>query len=353
MRADAPKGDATPAASLVISTRRWGGLDVTWQMLRSQTEQDFEVILVDYWWEHRRGLVAERQRETGLPPERFVHVPPRQGCWAPYHDSAQAYNTGFALARASVVCIGGDYWYAYPRYIEQHLDIHRRGLEVGSLDVPPIGTFTSFSMTGHHAKRLPLPLRRYEQPSDCLFTTFDHEFDPQSDLAAMWVTSLSTRYVITDAKTPGWPDAFREWFITRADQFNCTQNDSLPLAMLYAVNGLDEVYNGGTDGHADLDLGLRCTVNHHAFLLPADCGIAWDVDHRYLPPEIATKMYDPTGVDAKIPRNGAIFEARRQLALAGLLAPRVHNGGFSLSDPLTIQEVIDSYEAHRPVRDAR
>lgn len=330
-----------PAVSLVIATCRLGGLDITWEMLRAQTERDFEVILVDYWWEERKDIVAERWHETGLSPDRLTHVPPRKGRWFGAHDSGQAYNTGFALARAPLVCIGGDYWYAHPRYIEQHLAVFRRSWSTPFIFQGHI--FHTISLTGHHCKRHPTALRVPYNAQESLFSTFANEFVAKRDLFEMWTTILCMRTV--GECPPDWP--WRGLFPVRFDFFNATQNDSLPRSVLYRINGFDERYSGGV-GHADLDLGLRSTISGNLLVMPEDCGIAWDVDQYRLPPEVATKMFTARQSEAvQKARNIALYARRIEAIQAGdaLFAP---NDGFRLDAPLSPADVIASYEAHRP-----
>ena len=105
------------SVSIVTATSRLGGLDVLAATVERQTFRDFEVILVDYWWEERHGLL-DLDRIPNL-----VHVPPRLGRWREMSDAHNAWNTGLALARGNVVCFLSDYWLAHPRYVEDHYQV--------------------------------------------------------------------------------------------------------------------------------------------------------------------------------------------------------------------------------------
>lgn len=322
MRADSPSGDPTPKASIVISTIRLGGLDVTWEMLKAQTERDFELILVDYWWEKRREIVQERWSEVGLPPERLVHVPPRLGRWAPGHDSGQAYNTGFALARAPLICIAGDYWWGYPRYVEQHLAVFQ-------------ATQGAATITGHYRKRMP-PLATDPHGLWSVFAVpYKHDAGDDSVLFTM----SSYRQAITDNFTPGWP--WPGLFMLEPTSVNFTQNDSIPRAAMYGVNGLDEVFSG-LGGYSDTDIAVRLTEYGHYWVIPGECGVAEELDHRALPAHLAA----PRGESP--PGALELMEARQAARKSGKLSYIAENGGFTLRAPLTTQDVIRSYESYRP-----
>ena len=114
----------TPEATVVVSTYRPGGVDVTLAGMRDQTfpKGRFEVILVDHRYERRRSEVGTLARRYGV---RLLHVPEhrRNGPWGV---TASAYNTGFALATGRVVIMLVDWTYAPPGWIEGHL-VHHDG----------------------------------------------------------------------------------------------------------------------------------------------------------------------------------------------------------------------------------
>lgn len=328
MRADPPLGPP-PAASIVIATCRLGGLDVTWEMLRSQTCQDFELVLVDYWWEERKALVAARWTELGLPADRLVHVPPRLGRWAGHHDSGQAYNTGFALARAPLTCLGEDYWLAHPRYVEQHLDVFFR-------------TDGRVSLSGHNRRVQMPPLRRFNTPLDCLWSAFHRPFR-RADLEGLKTVALGMKWAASHARTEGWPWGGQELFMVLPEHHHGTCNEAHPTAVLYQVNGFDEGYVGGA-GNADADLGIRLFTTGHPLAVSPACGVAADMDHIAFPAALSAVPY----TDATGEHNRLRFEERVRLANAHCLPAAADNNGFRISAPTTVADVIASYNGHRP-----
>ena len=230
MRTDAT--DATPSLSIVLATCRLGGLDITWKMLEHQTHRDIEFILVDFFYYERRDLLRQLWPQTGLPPERFVHIPPRSGCWEFNPSSGDAYNTGIALARGELVALLGDYQYQYPTWAQDHLAYY---LLHGGRETLA-GDFGAFAYAGE----------RFDvaHPENHLFTVFDSPFavDPGRMVSQVYAAVRG-------------PFLDKHGYLPPA-AFNATQNESVTLAALYDVNGLDEVYDGRR-GFQDQDLGYR------------------------------------------------------------------------------------------------
>ena len=321
--------DNSLAASLVVATCRLGGLDVLWATLKAQVVRNFELILVDYWWEERKDIVAARWHETGLPFNYLTHVPPRLGRWAGHHDSHQAYNTGFALARTPLICIGQDYWCAPPEYVYQHVDVFRR-------------TNGRAAMSGHNRRVKMPPVKR--TGAIARFSIFEPEFQPKH-LNNLTTTVLGTKTPMTNAHTPGWAHlGWREIFCVPYTMHHGTQNESVPTAALHCINGFDEYY-AGEAGSGDVDLGLRLFAAGCPMVITPECCITVDMEHQNLPRELSCSAYTQEAGT----RSLSIFNARAaQYERGERLNPWADNGGFKLSDPLTVEDVIANYEAHRP-----
>lgn len=107
-----------PKVSVLVSTFRPGGLDITFAGMRDQIFKDFEVILVDRRYEIRKAEVQELAEIYDL---NLIHVPEhrRNGQWAAI---GSAWNTGIALAKGEIILFLQDWAYAPPGWLEAHMD---------------------------------------------------------------------------------------------------------------------------------------------------------------------------------------------------------------------------------------
>jgi len=312
--------DTPPLFSIVMATCRLGGMDITWKMLEHQTLRDIEFILVDFFYYERRELLAALWAQTGLPPERFIHVPPRNGCWEFNPSSGDAYNTGIALARGELVGLIGDYQYQYPGWAQDHCDFYRQHDGQETL----AGDFGAYFYRGEQFD--------VERPENHLFSTFDTPFavDPACMVSQVY-------------------GAFREPFLDEncrlpPEAFNATQNESVSLEALYGVNGLDEVYDGRR-GFQDQDLGYRLYRAGYQLGHTPRLGCAihiWTHPQRALPDGASAfggPLWLPSGT-----RNADLLEGRKQ---AGFPIAAL-NGGFRVSDPLSVAGVLGMAESRKP-----
>ena len=106
-----------PQVSVICSTFRPGGIDITLAGMRDQTYKNFELVLIDKRYDLRYQRVVELARYYGV---RLVHAPEyrRNGKWVSF---CSAWNTGMALARGEVLILFQDWQYAPPGWIEAHL----------------------------------------------------------------------------------------------------------------------------------------------------------------------------------------------------------------------------------------
>ncbi|MEK6883734.1 MAG: hypothetical protein AABY22_29165, partial [Nanoarchaeota archaeon] len=293
-----------PRAVVVHSTARLGGLDLLHQSIARQSTDAFDVVLVDYWWEERRALVAER---FGGFAGQVVHVPPRKGRrrgvgW----DGCQAWNTGFAVSRAvapGVVLVipTADYWIWSPRFVEQHLAVFNETHGVAALVGP------------HEVHALPVESR---SPKDALWSAFVNPVDTEAKIVA------------AVSKTPKWAcrrdlDANPE---NRCGRFRGLQgghtnwygglNESIPRWALEASNGLDESLDG-VKQHVDTDWGRRLAALGLKFVVDEGAQMFRRLDPHELPPRY---IFDDVSR-----ANGAVFRIPTTES-----APRVLNGGFDV-----------------------
>jgi hypothetical protein len=52
-----------PDISIVMPTNRVGGLDLLFKSLENQTFKNFELVLVDSLYKHRKDLVSEKAKQ--------------------------------------------------------------------------------------------------------------------------------------------------------------------------------------------------------------------------------------------------------------------------------------------------
>ena len=319
MRSDSTN-DTPPALSIVLSTCRLGGLDITWDMCARQTERDFELILVDYFYYERREIVADRAAETGLPPERFLHIPPRNGCWEATASAGEAYNTGLALARGDLVCMLGDYQHQYDDFVKDHLGCFR---EWGG-KITLAGDFGAFSYAGESFDR--------ERPADHLFSVFSPEFT--------YDASRVTNRIYYAHRGPH----VDEHGFLPGESFNATQNESIPREALYKINGMDEIYDGRR-GFQDQDIGFRLIqAGYRQRYLPdlTEAVHLWTHDKRAVPDGASTwggAIWQPSGM-----RNANLLEMRKLFGFP----PAAFNGGFFLRKPVSVHDILEMAAARRP-----
>ncbi len=254
--------------SIVLATIRLGSLDVILNSLAQQTDQDFELIVVDEWYEERNAQVKT------LHDFDIIHMPPKR--YVDYMDDVGAYNTGLAVARGELVAFLNDFIWLDPQFVERHWKLYE-------------STNFKYSMSGF--------LDHYESPSSIIrddiktgwFTAFANEFT--KDRADYWFGNHYPIYRERKGGYLGQPILTKQsvYYETPGNKFYAAINDSLPLHILKNLNGLDERYAGGHSG-VDIDLGCRAEAIGWKFAVDVDC---------------VNKALDVTGtvstVDGKIP----------------------------------------------------
>ena len=222
--------------SVVLTTARWGGLDVLFHSMQQQLMSDFEVILVDEFWEQRHVWASRYFSEARFA---FVHVPPRRKC--SYYDNALGFNTGIALAKGELVVFLVDYTWVPPEYLQTHWDFYKAN--------------PGWSLSCY-LDRYPLPAQKMRRglEDDCLLTAFEIEFT--ADAAEGFFSTNEPIYrerrgLVGIPKEGG--------LVEMPGDVVYLLGESVPLAVLRELNGLDERYDGGY-GSNDVDLGTR--ANH-------------------------------------------------------------------------------------------
>jgi len=122
-----------PKISVLVSTFRPGGLDITFAGMRDQTFRDFELILVDRRYERRHQEVINLAAEYGLA-DKIIHAPEhrRNGKWL---SLTAGWNTAIALARNEILLFFQDWCYAPPNWLASHMEYHSK--YPGAYIIPP------------------------------------------------------------------------------------------------------------------------------------------------------------------------------------------------------------------------
>ena len=272
------------AASVLCPIFRPGGLDCTFAGLRGQTVKDFELILIDYRYEKRHAQVMDLASASGI---QTIHVPEhrRNGPWAVV---AAAWNTGFMLAQGRIILMMPDYAYVAPDWIERHLQFHQSSDPV--IVLSPYTFFhlpTVVDLLGNPVEILPaevaadLPPRVHTPPADTFgeITIFQEPFDPS------WIPDLTPWPVDLQCMRTN-PEKVR-----RTDPVSIhvhLRNESMPLATLLEMNGLDETLDRGK-AMIDIEFGRRLDMR--------GCAVVSETENRCL-------ILNPRTLFPTMPSNG-------------------------------------------------
>lgn len=95
-----------PKISVMNLTNRPGGIDILWANMKRQTEQDFELIIVDALWKDREKEVREYINDP-----RLVYIRQNDKPEGAYTGLAHADNQGFkACTGELIVCLQDYIW---------------------------------------------------------------------------------------------------------------------------------------------------------------------------------------------------------------------------------------------------
>ena len=223
-----------PKASINIVTVRMPGLDWQFSHLAKQTFKDFEIVLVDGYYEERKETVAIWAKELGLTVK---HHPLPKLSYITGLNIASNRNAALAYSEGDVVIFVDDHQVILPGFVENHVETTKPGCATVGRQIALY--------------------RKRDNYFDCTSYSpdeFEHG-DGRADL--------------------GWVGTF-----VHGGAF-WTNNASVWRGDAIAINGFDERYNGGTAGE-DTDFGTRLT-NIGVKIFFSLYAVVWHIDHHYDP----------------------------------------------------------------------
>ena len=232
--------------SIIAVTARMGCFDLLVHCMEQQTfsKDDFEVIVVDSYYNERKDFVKDRLpknfRHIGLPEDR------------PFYDACYANNVGTREAQGELLIYFSDCNWAYPDFVKDHWDIYE--------------TVPGYSMTGY-VDRFPIPplkhgiTRSWELDA---WSIFEKEFT--ADYARWYFEAIQSTY----RERKGQPETNDGGIIELpGDKWYGSLNESIPMQVVKDCNGWNEAYDG-CYGLSDIDLGVRANLAGWKFLIKAD-----------------------------------------------------------------------------------
>ena len=109
----------TPKISCMNLTNRHGGIDILWANMRRQTEQDFELVIVDALWKEREKEVTEYINDP-----RLKYVRQNDPVDGAHTNLAHADNQGFENCSGELIVCLQDYIWINPHALEKYLFHH-------------------------------------------------------------------------------------------------------------------------------------------------------------------------------------------------------------------------------------
>jgi hypothetical protein len=228
------------SVSVVTTTVSFGGLDMLFNSMSWQSKAvPFEIVLADEWYGERKDLLAERLRNeyAGLSV-KHIPIPKKQN----FIDHCNGWNTGLRAAEGELVCFLNDYFWAYPDYIRDHWEVYTRT--------------RGYSMIGYCDRFAYPPLAT--EDTWTWWTAFAEEMT-----AARAQDYFSHTAPFYQERKGG---TFKAGDPVPGHLFYASLNESIPLAVLKALNGWDERYDGGYASN-DVDLGVRANMIGWRFVL--------------------------------------------------------------------------------------
>lgn len=107
--------------SVMNLTNRFGGIDVLWANMKRQTEQDFELVLVDALWREREDEV-----KAYINDPRLVYVRQNDKPEGAHTGLAHADNQGFKSCKGELIVCLQDYIWIPPDGLEKFWFHHKR-----------------------------------------------------------------------------------------------------------------------------------------------------------------------------------------------------------------------------------
>ena len=231
--------------SVLLPTNRIGGLDLLFDSLERQTHRDFELVLVDNIYKHRRELVAERARGYSF---QVRHIPPRDDTF-PAQGYVQTVNTGIAHARGETIVLLCDYSWLHEDCLATHARLQelRRApitLDYKYTDLPPL------------KPGLPLYVQTANPTDEASNRAYVEEVNAESDRYAADVRSGKLNdYMWSIFDEPQTAESLAALKVTHShtpcatakldEDWNwCSfKNESFPTELFLDMNGVDEAYD--------------------------------------------------------------------------------------------------------------
>ncbi len=109
-----------PKISVMNLTNRWGGIDVLWANMKRQTEQDFELVIVDALWKEREKEVIEYINDS-----RLKYIRQNDKVEGTHTNLAHADNQGFAACTGELIVCLQDYIWIPGTALEKFYEAHK------------------------------------------------------------------------------------------------------------------------------------------------------------------------------------------------------------------------------------
>lgn len=258
--------------------RPWDRLLLQLEDLKAQTLQDFEWIVVDDLWDKRPFMLEG--------PFPIKHVPPYHGV-SEYDAGSHAVNTGLVYATGELVHFMNDYVRLNPTVLQTHWDIYREYGPKVFISGPRVS------------------------------------IDGQSEVDPRARRDMSDRLI----------DEGVGEFLGALAPFSAGVNDSVPLALLLKLGGINEGWDGG-HGSSDYDLAARLFVYGCRYLVSLDAP-AYECPRPITQKKRAPTRYDVFGEtfldiingygtrqrSLVLKENAWILKARRELCASFVLVP--------------------------------
>ena len=293
-----------PKISVIAVTARAGGFDILVNCFAAQTfpQHQFEVIIVDSFWDERHEFVKDRL------PGNFEHLKLENE--RPFYDACYANNFGLANACGELIIHFCDMNWAHERCLEEHWRIYteHKGYSLsGFCDRFPIpklkepkvvqgGTGWDWEEIAWSCFQEDLTAERANQ----IFTGMEPSYRERKGITTTGLTEIS------------------------GNVFYAALNESIPMSVLKEINGWDMDYDGGR-GSADTDLGMRANYAGWKFL----CDPSSAMINRKFGQEGTSHVF-PTKPKEQQPRttaqNAVYFDHRAKQLKEGACGPRCENG---------------------------
>lgn len=106
--------------SVMNLTNRWGGIDILWANMKRQTEQDFELVIVDALWKER-----EEEVKAYINDPRLKYMRQNDKVEGAHTNLAHADNQGFKSCTGELIVCLQDYIWINPRGLETYWIHHQ------------------------------------------------------------------------------------------------------------------------------------------------------------------------------------------------------------------------------------